>query len=71
MIHPDGFSAGVTILGEHAVKASEAVRPALPHDVALAPEEVVTLETGEVLHVPRPALRLSALVREDDLKCWR
>ena len=69
MIHADGLPACVTILCEHAVKAAEAVWPALPHDVPLAPKEVVTLETGEVLHVPRPALRLCALVRKDDLKC--
>ena len=62
LIHADGLSASVAVLSEHAVKAAEAVGPALPHDVALAPEEVVTLEAGEVLHVPGPALGLRALV---------
>ena len=71
LIHPDGLSTGVAVLREHTVEAAEAVGPALPHDVALAPEEVVALEAGEVLHVPGPALGLCALVRENDLKHGR
>ena len=67
MIHADGFAAGVAILGKHAVETGEAVGSALPHDVALAAQVPVALEAGKVLHVPGPALRLGALVREDDL----
>ena len=62
LIHADSLSASVAVLSKHAVEAAEAVGSALPHDVPLAPEEVITLEAGEVLHVPRPALGLCALV---------
>ena len=68
MVNADGFATGITVLGEHAVEAGEAVGPPLPHDVPLAAQVLVALEAGKVLHVPGPALRLSALVREDDLR---
>ena len=45
----------------------EAVGPRLPHDVTLAAQDPVAFETGEVAHVPRPALRLGALVGQYQL----
>ena len=68
MIYPNSFSTSITIFSEHAVKTSKTVRSPLSHDVPLAPEMSVALETREVLHVPRPALCLGALVRENNLK---
>jgi hypothetical protein len=67
LINANGFAAGITVLGEHAVEAGEAVWPPLPHDVPLAAQVLVALEAGKVLHVPGTALCLCALVREDDL----
>ena len=68
MVYAYRLATGVAVLCEHAVEAAEAVWPALPHDVSLAAEVPVTLEAGEVLHVPGAALGLRALVREDDLE---
>ena len=68
MVHADGLPARITVLGKHAVKAGQTVWPPVPHDVSLSPELEITLETRKVLHVPRSALGLGALVGEDDLK---
>ena len=68
LVHPDRLSAGVAVFGEHAVKAGEAVGPALSHDVALSSQVAVALKAGKVLHVPSTTLGLGALVGEDDLK---
>ena len=68
MINANSLSTGITILSKHAVETGQAVGPALPHDVPLAAQVTVTLETGKVLHVPGPSLGLCALVREDYLK---
>ena len=68
LVNPDRLSAGVAVLGEHAVEAGETVGPALSHDVALSSEVPVALKAGKVLHVPSTTLGLGALVGEDDLK---
>ena len=68
MVHPNCFSTSVAVLSKHAVKAGEAVGPALSHDVALPSQVPVALKAGKVLHMPSPALRFGTLVREDDLK---
>ena len=62
LVHPNSFPTGVAVLGKHAVEAGEAIGPALPHDVALAPQLAVALEAGKVLHVPSSTLRLGTLV---------
>ena len=68
LVNPDRLSAGVAVFGEHAVKAGETVRAALPHDVSLSSQVSVALEAGEVFHVPGAALGLGTLVRENYLK---
>lgn len=60
-------SAGVAVLGVQRLVAGAAVRAALPHDVALATQRSLTLETTEVLHVPVPSLGLRALVCQNNL----
>ena len=67
MIDADGLAASVAIFREDGVKAVEAVRSRVSHDVALAAQHPVALETGKVTHVPRPTLRLRALVSQDQL----
>lgn len=62
------FSAGVAVLGVEGLETSAAVRPTLFHDVALATQNRLALETAEVLHVPVPAFCFCALIREDDLR---
>lgn len=64
----DMFSAGVAVLGVEGLKTSAAVRPTLFHDVALATQDGLALETAEVLHVPVPAFCFRALIRKDDLR---
>ena len=68
LIYSDGFSTSITVLCKHTIEASKTVGSALSHDVSLASQVSITLETCEVLHVPGATLRLGALVREDDLK---
>ena len=67
LIDSYGFAAGVAVLGEDGVEAVEAVGPRLAHDVALAAQHPVAFEAGEVAHVPRPSLRLGALVGQYQL----
>lgn len=64
----DMFSAGVAVLGVEGLETSAAIRPTLFHDVALATQDRLALETAEVFHVPVPAFCLRALIREDDLR---
>lgn len=61
------LSAGVAVLCVKRLVAGAAVRSTLPHDVALAAQRRLTLETAEVLHVPVLPLRLRALVRQNNL----
>ncbi len=61
------FSACVTVLCIEGLKAVAAVRPSILHDVALAAEGGRTLVAAEVLHVPVPALCLSAFIGKDYL----
>ena len=68
LVHPNGLAARVTVLGKHAVKARQTVRPSIPHDVSLSAKLEIALETCKMFHVPRAALGLSALVRVYDLK---
>lgn len=63
----DVFSTGLTVLGIERLEAAAAVRPAVLHDVALAAQDGLAFETGEVLHVPVSPLSLCALVCKDDL----
>ena len=67
LVHADALAARVAELGVEALEAAAAVGSAVPHDVALSAELAVTLEAAEVFHVPATALRLRALVSEDDL----
>lgn len=60
--------AGVAVFGIEGLEAGAAVGPSFLHDVALAPQHRLALETAEVLHVPVPPLCLGALIREDDLR---
>ena len=67
LVDPDGLATGVAILSKHAVKAGEAVRPAISHDVPLPTQLQVAFKAGKVLHVPGTTFSLSALIGEDDL----
>lgn len=67
LVHTDGISAGVAVLGEHGVEAVQAVWPSLSHDVPLTAQLAIALEAAEVTHVPSLALGLRALVCEDYL----
>lgn len=64
----DVFPTGVTVLCIQGLKTGAAVRPALFHDVTLAAQNSLALETAKVLHVPVPALCLCALICKNDLK---
>ena len=68
LVHSNSLTAGVAVLSKHAVEACETVGAALPHDVSLASQVSVALETREMLHVPGATLSLGALVRENYLK---
>ena len=52
----DVLAAGVAVLCVGGLEAGAAVGTALLHDVTLAAQDRLTLETAEVLHVPVSAL---------------
>jgi len=64
----DGVPACLAGLGEEAVEAAAAAGPAAPHHVALPAQGHLALQAAEVLRVPAPALRLDALLHEDQLE---
>ena len=68
LIHPNGLAARVAVLGKHAVKTRQTIRPSISHDVSLSPELEIALETRKVFHMPCSAFGLGALVGEYDLK---
>lgn len=61
------FSTCVTVLCVKGLEAVAAVWPSVLHDVALAAESGLALVATEVLHVPVPALCLSAFISKDYL----
>lgn len=61
------FSAGITVLRIQRLVAGAAVRPTLPHDVALAAQRSLTLKTTEVLHVPVSSFCLRTFVCQNNL----
>lgn len=63
----DVLGAGVTVLGVQGLEAAAAVGPPILHDVALPPQDRLTLKAAEMLHVPVPPFGLSALVSKNDL----
>lgn len=71
MRHTNMFPTGVAVLGIEGLEAGAAIGPSLLHDVALAPQHSLALETAEVLHVPVTSLCLSALICKDDLRTER
>lgn len=58
----------ITVLCVEGLETVTAVWSSILHDVALAAESDLALEAAEVLHVPVPALRFSALISKDDLQ---
>lgn len=62
------LGTGVTIFCIQGLKAVAAVGPAFLHDVALAPQNSLTLKAAEVSHVPVSPLSFRALVCKDDLE---
>lgn len=66
--HTNMFPAGIAVFGIEGLKAGAAVGPSFFHDVPLAPQHRLALETAEVLHVPVTPLCLGALIRKDDLR---
>ncbi len=64
LIDADGLAASVAIFREDGVKAVQAVRSRVSHDVALAAQHPVALETGKVTHVPaRPSASVHSSAR--------
>ena len=63
LIDANDFPARVTVLGEHAVETGQTIGSSFSHDIALTPKLSVTLEAGEVKHVPGSTLGFCALVR--------
>lgn len=64
----DGVSAGLARFGEEGLEAAAAAGPAALHHVALPAEGHVAFQAAEVVQVPAPALRLDALLHEDQLR---
>lgn len=62
------LGTGVAVLGVQGLKAAAAVGPPVLHDVALPPQDCLTLKATEMLHVPVPPFSLSALVGKNDLE---
>jgi len=70
LVNANPVATRVAELGKQAVKAAQAEGPSVAHDVAFAAQLLVALETRKMLHVPRAALGLCALVRKDNLQNW-
>lgn len=68
VIHGDDKAARIAKFREQMVKTAHAKRLALAHDVSLASERPRALGAGEMSEVPMFALRLGALVRQDELE---
>lgn len=68
LVDANGLATIVAVLGEHRVKAEQAIGLPLPHDVALPAQLLVALVAGKVVHVPGTSLGLGALVRQDNLR---
>lgn len=67
MIDSDWFAASVAILGKDGVETVEAIGSRVAHDVTLAAQDSVAFKAGKVAHVPGPAFRFRALVRQNQL----
>lgn len=67
LVNANGIPARVAVLGKHGIEAVQAEGPAVTHDVPLSSQLSITLEAGEVFHVPRTALSLRTFVRQDNL----
>lgn len=61
------FSTCITVLCIKGLKAVAAVWTPILHDVALAAKGGLALIAAEVLHVPVPALCLSAFISKNNL----
>lgn len=68
LVHSDGLSAVVAVLGKHRVEAGQAKGLSIAHYVPLTAQLFVAFEAGEVLHVPRSSFRLGALICQDYLE---
>jgi hypothetical protein len=67
LIDSDWFAASVAILGKDGVETVEAIGSRVAHDVTLAAQDSVAFKAGKVAHVPGPAFRFRALVRQNQL----
>ncbi len=61
------FSTGIAVLRVQGLVAGAAVRSTLPHDVTLAPQRSLALETTEVLHVPVSSFCLRTFICKNNL----
>ena len=68
LVNTNVISTALTVFSVQFLKAHTTIWPPLPHDVALPSQLFVTLKATEVLHVPAPAFRFSALLSKDDLQ---
>jgi hypothetical protein len=67
LIDSDWFAASVAILGKDGVETVEAIGSRVAHDVTLPAQDSVAFKAGKVAHVPGPAFRFRALVRQNQL----
>lgn len=67
LIDSDWFAAGIAILGKDSVETVKAIRPWITHDVTLTAQNSVAFKAGKMTHMPGPAFRFRALVRQDEL----
>jgi hypothetical protein len=71
LLNADRLATGGAELDVHLLEAFAAVGPTGLHEVALTAEQLITIETGEVAHVPAAPLRLRALIGEYHLVTGR
>lgn len=70
LIDTNRLTAVVTVFGEHCVETVQTIRFTIAHNVPLATQLFVTLETSKVFHVPCTSLGLRTFISKDYLR-WR
>lgn len=68
LIHTNGFSTKITVLGKHGIEAKQTIRLTLAHNIALAAQLLFTFMTGKMIHMPGTSFSFGAFISQDNLR---